>query len=137
MSNTLHTLARLREHARKESQAKLSSAQVMRDEQDERVQAVRRAVDGARETKDPADLLSIAAWHTWRLRQEVVERREVARLHQRERDLDSARTTHGGRVRDELAIGNAIEAEHLRGVEAALRAETRTLDEVGARRRSA
>lgn len=137
MSNSLQTLFRLREHARKESQARLQQAQGQRDDQDERVQAVRRAVEEARNDRDPADLLSIAAWHTYRLRQELVERREVARLHQRERDLEVARTTHGGRVRDELAIGNAIDAACLREAEDALRQETRTLDEVGARRRVA
>lgn len=137
MANSLQTLLRLREHARKESQSKLQQAQGQRDEQDERVQAVRRAVEEARNDRDPADLLSIAAWHTYRLRQELVERREVARLNQRERDLETARSTHGGRVRDELAIGNAIDAASVREAEEALRSETRTLDEVGARRRVA
>lgn len=137
MSPSLSTLHRLREHARKESQQKLQRAERQRDEQQARLDELRRDTEEARSSVDPSDLMSMHAWHAWRLRQEVGERREVARLSQRERDLESARGQHNGRVRDELAIANAIDAEVERQLWEARRTETKELDEVGSRRRVA
>lgn len=135
MSPSLQTLFRLREHARKESESKLRRAETLRDEQQARLDAVQEAMERAREAKDPADLLSLSHYHAYQGRQQVNERRETTKLQQRERETETARSFHHVRVRDELAIQNAIEAANDREMALDRLAETKTLDEIGARMR--
>jgi hypothetical protein len=135
MSPSLQTLHRLREHARKDSESKLRRAEALREEQQARLDAVQEAVVQARANRDPADALSLANYHAFVLLQRVAERRETAKLQQRDREAEAARTVHRSRVRDELAIQNAIEAANDREMVEERRDETRTLDEVGARMR--
>lgn len=135
MSPSLQTLFRLREHARKESESKLRRAETLRDEQQARLDAVQEAMEQAREAKDPADVLALSQYHAWQVRQRLNERRESTRLQQRERETETARTSHHVRVRDELAIQNAIEAANDREMALDRLAETKTLDEIGARMR--
>lgn len=138
MGSSLQTIHRLREHARQESQARLRQAEGLRDEQRARLDAVHEAMAEARVHRDPTDIVSLGAYATYRMQQELAARRESVRLHQRERDLEQAETVHHGRVRDELATANLIAAEDERTALDERRTETRTLDEVAARmRRSA
>lgn len=135
MSNTMRSLHRLRERARRASEMQLHEARVNADRQRQRLEAVHQAVAEAREQTDAGDVLSLTTWHAFRLRQEVVERRESARLAQRQREVDTAETQHAVRVRDELAIQSVIEEQRVRAAEEARYAEGRVLDEIGARMR--
>lgn len=131
---SLVVLHRVRETARRESHARLGRAELLRDEQQARTGAAARAIEEGARAVDPADLDAVAAWGAWRLRMELVMRREEARLHQRERELAQARLLHEARVREELSVAGVIDTavERFRAAERA--AETRFLDEVGARR---
>lgn len=138
VSRTLHTIQRVREHSRRESHTRLRRAEALRDEQQARADAVGRELEVAAAARDPGDLTAITSWCAFRLRMELVARREEARLAQRERDLAAARNVHEGRVREELAVQGAVEAAAERHREAERHAEVRALDEIGARtRRSA
>lgn len=112
----------------------LRRAEDERDVQAQRVEAVRNAVVEARASADPNDPFALATYHAFRRRQEVAERREEARLQQREREVDQKRGLHVGRVRDEIATNNVIEA-HARSEEReqATR-DARRMDEIAARR---
>lgn len=131
---SLVVLHRVRETARKESHARLGRAEALRDEQAARTRAVAEAIESGARAVDPADLDVVTAWGAWRLRMELLVRREEARLLQRERDLAQARLLHEARVREELSVAGVIDAEVERFRLAERGAETRFLDEVGARR---
>ncbi len=133
MSPALHTLHRLREHARKESDVLVRQAERARDVQSERVDSIHASVAQARENVDGTDALELTAYHAFRLRQELASRRESARLSQKERELENQRVRHGARVRDELALANVIEAAALTDSEDRRRREDKRMDEVAAR----
>jgi flagellar biosynthesis chaperone FliJ len=132
--STLSTLHRLRQFARQESDLVVARARTARDEQAAVLEGLRRRLRESRDAIDPADAGALAGWHAWRLRVEMEERREGARLAQRERDLDMALRTHQKNVRDELSLEKLIEIKHEEARVEAVRAETRVLDEVGSRR---
>lgn len=133
--SVLHTLHRLRQNARRESEVALLRAQAERDAQAAKVLAMQEHMRVARDAVNRDDPTDLAAWHAWRLRAEMEERREQARLAQRERDLDTAMRAHHKLVRDEISMEKLLEAHAERARVEALRKETRMLDEVGARRR--
>jgi hypothetical protein len=132
---TLHTLHRLRQATRRESDAVLRRAQAERDAQVQRLDALRNQMETARAGVDPSDPAAMASWHAWRLRAEIEQRREIARLAQRERDLEAASRVHQKNVRDELSLERVIEAHEEEARIEAARKDTLALDEVGGRRR--
>lgn len=131
--SSLDTLLRLRARAREESQAMLRRAEDERDLQRGRLDAVRKAIADARADLDPHDALALATYHAFRLAQEPLERRETARLLQREREVEQKRAIHVGRVRDELAMANVIEAHAREEAEEEARRDARRMDEIAAR----
>lgn len=133
--SVLHSLHRLRQHARRETETSLRRAQEERDVQAAKVDALRAAVAEAREGVDPNDASDLSAYHAWRLRTEMNERRESARLAQRERDLEQTTRVHQDNVRRELSLERVIDEHAQRELEDARRAEGRTMDEIASRRR--
>ena len=135
--STLSTLHRLRQFTRRESELVLARAQEARDAQMAVMAALHERLRASRDAIDPDDAAALAGWHAWRLRMEMEQRREGARLAQRERDLDVALRVHQKNVRDELSLEKLIESKHEEARLEAARKDTRVLDEVGARRSSA
>jgi hypothetical protein len=133
MTAILNSLHRLRQHARRESEVSLRRAEAERDLQRQRLEGVRAEIERAREALDPSDPLALAAYHQFRLREEMLERREAARLQQKEREVASNSLVHTKNVRDELSLERVLDEQALRAAEEERRAETRELDEVGAR----
>lgn len=132
-SGALHTLLKLRRAAREESQAILRKAEDERDTQAARLQAVLDATVAGRDALDPTDPFSLTTWHAFRMRQEVAERRESAKLKQRERDFEQKRGLHVSRVRDELALEKVIEHHDAEEEEAARELEAKKMDEIASR----
>jgi hypothetical protein len=135
MTAILNSLHRLRQHARRESELALKRAETERDAQRERLDGVRAEIERARESLDPSDPVALAAYHQFRLREEMLERRETARLQQREREVASNVLMHQKNVRDELSLQNVLDEHAQRTLEEDRRAETRDLDELGQRLR--
>lgn len=108
-----------------------------RDVQAARLDAVRRSVAEARADLDPTDPFALTTYHAFRMRQEVAERREAARLQQREREVEQKRTVHVGRVRDELAMANVIEAHAREEAADEARRDGQRMDDIAARRERA
>jgi Ca2+-dependent lipid-binding protein len=134
--SVLHSLHRLRQHARRESELSLRRAQEERDVQAARVDALRASVAEARDAVDPNDASELSAYHAWRLRAEMTERRESVRLAQRERDLDQTTKVHQDNVRKELSLERVIDEHAVRELEEARRVEGRAMDEIASRRRA-
>ena len=84
---------------------------------------------------DPTDPFALSTYHAFRQRQEVSERRDVAKLLQREREVEQKRGIHVGRVRDELAMKNVIEAHEAAAAHDAAQRDGRRMDEIASRRR--
>ncbi len=135
MASSLPLLLRLRTGAREESQALLRRAEDERDAQAARLAALRQATKEARENVDPTDPFALSTYHALRQRQEVSERRDVAKLLQREREVEQKRGIHVGRVRDELAMKNVIEAHEAAAAHDAAQRDGRRMDEIASRRR--
>ena len=132
-TSALATLLRLRTAAREESQTALRRAEDERDAQARRLEAVQEATARARSELDPNDAGALLAYHSFRTRQEVTERREAAKLGQRDRELDHKRGIHVSRVRDELAMGNVIEAREQEAEREAAELDARRMDELASR----
>lgn len=133
MANTLETLLRLREAARKETLAALRKAEAEREAQMGRLADVRLSIVHARTAVDITDANDVTNYHSFRLRQEMAERREAARLAQKDRELEARRTAHISRVRDELSLSELIDArEHAAALEAN-RHEQSKMDEIASR----
>ena len=96
---------------------------------------MRAEIERARAAIDPSDPVALSAYHQFRLREEMLERRETARLQQREREVASNVLVHQKNVRDELSLQNVLDEHAQRAVEDERRAETRELDELGQRLR--
>lgn len=133
MANTLETLLRLREAARKETLAALRKAEAEREAQVGRLADVRMSIVLARGALDPTDATDLTHYHGFRLRQEMAERREGARLAQKDRELEARRNAHILRVRDELSLADLIEARERVAINEANRAEQADLDEIAGR----
>lgn len=129
----LESLHRLRAHARHEAEVALKESEVARDQQQDRLSDVRTGIRTAQAAVDPADALALVTYQSFRLREELKERREQARLNQRERDLSLHRERHGRCVRDELSMQAVMEEKAERLDEEERRGEARGMDEIAAR----
>lgn len=137
MSGTLHTLLRLRTLAREETAVAVRKAEDEREAQLARLVAVRESVARARTETDLEDALDLAAYYAFRLRSEMAERREAARLAQKERDVEQKRALHVVRVRDEIAMQNVIDHRERQAAVDEGRRDAARMDEIAARRAGA
>lgn len=137
MTNVLASLHRLRSHARYEAESALRLAETARDKQEERLAEVGASIRAAQETVDHADPASLVAYQSFRLREEFTERRERARLQQKERDVMLSGDKHVKCVRDELTLEAVIEERLVELQDITRRIEARGMDEIAARNRKA
>ena len=129
------SLHRLRQYARQESELQVRKAREERDAQAARIDALRAEVQSARAAVDPDDANALAAYQAWRLRAEMNERRESARLAQRERDLEQHTRMHTDNVRKELTMEKFMELQAERALEESRRVDARKMDEIAGSRR--
>lgn len=136
MARTLEVLQRIRDLARKTAEGELRRAEAERDRQQERVDLIAGALATARASCGDQDVLSLDAYHTFRLQGEMASRREDLRLHHRTREVEARSQRHISTVRDQLAVETLIERRAEDQRREGNRREAALLDEVGARMRS-
>jgi hypothetical protein len=136
MSNIYASLQRLRVHSRKEAHQQVRAAEIERDRAAARLLELREGVASARAAVDPRDAEAVNLYATFRLREALRERREEARLAQRERDLEARRAHHLKCVRDELTLNTLVDELNAREAQEARRVEARRMDEIANRPRS-
>jgi len=129
------SLQRIREHERKSAHQKVVAAEEERDRSVARIEALQERVEVARTSVDNEDAVSIATYHSYRLQQVITERREEARLAQRNRDLEARRAHHVVCVREELSLDAVVERMNERDQAEERRSDARLMDEIAARRR--
>ncbi len=137
MSNILASLHRFRAHASRESQVSLRLAETARDQQEQRLTDVGDGIRAAQAAVDYGDVAAMAAYQAFRIREEFNERRERARLQQKERDVMLSGDRHVKCVRDELTIEAVIEERMAEDREELRRVEARGMDEIASRLRIA
>lgn len=134
LSKVLQSLHRLRSYARQQSALQLKAAEVQVEAQVAVVEQVQDAIVRARSVIDHADAIALAEYGAFRLRQELVERVEIARLQQREKELEGVRVRHIGNVQDELVLQNVMESQAAALHEELRRGENRIMDEIALQR---
>lgn len=132
MPDIYASLQRLREHSRRESHQQFRAAEVERDRALARVDELRAGVERARAQVDGGDVEALGLYHSFRLREALRERREEARLAQRERDLETREVQHVRCVRDELTLDALVEEMEAREAVVVRRVEARQMDEIAA-----
>lgn len=109
MSDVLKHLQRLREHEKKQAQTDLAKAELAQELQAAKVEANARSVEDARNGTSEDDAAEVARYHAFRLRMEMVRRREVGRLEKRKNAVSNARTTLNESVRKARTLDKIIE----------------------------
>ncbi len=135
MSTVLASLHRLRAHARQEAEVSLRNAEAARDQQEQRLANVTSGIRAAQAAVDPSDVVALAAYQAYRIREEFTERRERVRLQQKERDVMLTGDRHVKCVREELTLEAVIEERFVGAQEELKRVEARGMDEIAARAR--
>lgn len=133
MRNVLESLHRLREHARLEAELSLREAERAQELQQARIDSLQTGVRAAQAAVDPEDALGLVAYQSFRLREEMRERRERARLQQKQRDVSVQEDRFVRCVRDELSMQAVIDEKQARADEDARRDEARKMDEIAGR----
>ncbi len=136
MPRALVVLQRLRDLARKTAEAELRRAEGERDRQQERVDLIADAMATARAACGAGDLLTLDAYHSFRLQGEMAARREDTRLHHRSREVDARSQRHLSTVRDQLAVESLLRQRDEEDRIEANRREAAQMDEIGSRLRS-
>jgi flagellar export protein FliJ len=109
MSDVLKHLQRLREHEKKQAQMELAKAELAEEMQQAKVAENAQNVEDAREATREDDAAEVARYHAFRLRMEMVRRREVGRLEKRKAAVHEARDTLNESVRKVRTLDKLIE----------------------------
>jgi len=130
MNRTLKALHRIREHGKRNARLRLMEAETARIDQEEAIDQTRHRVDIARRTSDP-DPASMARYHAFRLRMEMVQRRQEQELMSRERQVTRARDDLRTAARDSRVVELVIEERQREAMEQARRDEDALMNELG------
>ena len=106
MKDTLVRIRRLREHGKRVATMALAQAEVAREHQELRIHTLKNEVTEARESTQANSVADLKQYHAYRLRMEMVERREEDQLaHERARVLKRK-----GEVRNAVRESDLIQA---------------------------
>ncbi len=127
---TLDRIQRLRDHDKRLARLDLAKAQSAHTSQEQRLREVGDRIDEARKDVSEVDPAELAQYHAFRLRMEMLERRERAFLAETERQVEKRRDEVSVKARESEVVRLMREA---RGEEEALelrRSEEREMDEI-------
>jgi len=131
MSKILEHLKRLREHEKKQARLGLTKAELDEQRQKERIEAHHKTVDEVRENCNMDDPSEVARYHAFRLKMEMVRRRDASRLERYQTKVDQSRDKLTEKVKESRTLETLI--ENRAEAEAAVKAkkEGAALDELG------
>lgn len=109
--DTLERIRRLREHDKRRARLDLVQAEKRHQVQQGRVDAVRTRVQTARDQAPESDPAELALYHAFRLRMEVVSRREQQFLTETERVVDEHRGVVAEKAREAEVVALLQEAK--------------------------
>ena len=130
MADVLKHLQRLREHEKKQAQMDLAKAEQAEEAQAEKVENNARSVTQARESTLEDSAAEVARYHAFRLRMEMVRRREVGRLEKRKAAVDSARETLNESLKQVRTLDKIIENREEEAAKEARKSEENLMNEL-------
>jgi flagellar export protein FliJ len=130
MSRTLDALLRIREHGKRNARLQLLEAEAARADQEAAIEQTLHRVAIARRTADE-DPAAMARYHAFRLRMEMVQRRQEQELMSRERQVSRAREDLRDAARESRVVELVIENRDRAEAEEARRSETALMNELG------
>ena len=130
MSDVLKHLQRLRAHEKKQAQMDLAKAELAQEMQKAKVEENAQSVVNAREATREDDAAEVARYHAFRLRMEMVRRREVGRLEKRKAAVADARETLNDSVRKVRTLDKLIETREEEAAEEARKSEENLMTEL-------
>ena len=130
MNRTLEALLRIREHGKRNARLQLVEAESARIDQEKAISQTRHRVDVARRSAED-DPASMARYHAFRLRMEMVQRRQEQELMSRERQVTQRRDDLRHAARDSRVVELVIENRERAALEQARRDEGALMNELG------
>jgi flagellar export protein FliJ len=127
---TLDRLQRLRDHDKRLARMDLAKAESAHSTQEQRLAEVGQRIHQARADLGPSDPAELAQYHAFRLRMEMLSRRERAFLEETQRQLDKRRDEVSSKARESEVVRLMREARDEEAGWEARRTEERELDEV-------
>tara|TARA_B110000037_G_C16918046_1_gene423167 strand:- start:85 stop:507 length:423 start_codon:yes stop_codon:yes gene_type:complete len=131
MSKILEHLKRLREHEKKQAHLGLSKAEREENKQLERIEAHHKTVEQARENCNVDDPSEVARYHAFRLKMEMIRRRDQARLERFQTKVDQSRDKLTEKVKETRTLETLIENRADAEAAEKARKDGATLDELG------
>jgi flagellar export protein FliJ len=131
MSKILEHLKRLREHEKKQARLGLSKAEREEQRQIERIEAHHKTVAEVRENCRIDDPAEVARYHAFRLKMEMVRRRNEARLERCQVKVDQTRDKLTEKVKETRTLETLIENRQEAEAAEKARKDGATLDELG------
>jgi flagellar export protein FliJ len=130
MADVLKHLHKLREHEKKQAQMDLAKAQRAEDLQIEKVEKNAQRVVDARAGTQENDASEVARYHAFRLRMEMIRRRETGRLQERQNQVSFARENLDHSVRQVRTLDKLIENREEETAKDARKAENELMNEL-------
>ena len=131
MSNIRKHLQRLRDHEKKEARLRLAKAEIEQERQAARLEANNAEIEAARESHNHDDPAEVARYHAFRLRMEMVRRREEQKLTRANEKVDVRRDALNEKVRESRTLETLIERSEEEAAQEMRRQEASLLDELG------
>jgi flagellar export protein FliJ len=130
MADVLKHLHKLREHEKKQAQMDLAKAQRAEDLQIEKVEKNAQRVVDARAGTQENDASEVARYHAFRLRMEMIRRRETGRLQERQNQVSFARENLDHSVRQVRTLDKLIENREEQTAKDTRKAENELMNEL-------
>jgi flagellar export protein FliJ len=130
MADVLKHLQKLREHEKKQAQMDLAKAERAEETQAARLEENARTVKAVRKGTQEDDAAEVARYHAFRLRMEMIRRREVGRLQKRQDAVSSARDHLNDSVRQVRTLDKLIENREEEAAKEARKSEQNLMNEL-------
>ena len=131
MADVLKHLERLSKYAKREARLEMAEAEEAMVHQQEVIAENAQRVDDERENHVIDDPMEVARYHAFRLRMEMLRRREVEKLTTRTERVDNARGHLDGAIRRAQTIERLLELKSERQAAEDRKTESNILDELG------
>ena len=129
MNDTLERIKRLREHGKRMARLELVKAETERGAQHRRVQQLETRLETARAGVDSESAEDLARYHSFRMRMEVVGRREEHALQQADLKVEDKRSAVSAAAREAEVIRTLLDRRIEEGRQEAVRHERKASDE--------
>jgi hypothetical protein len=130
MADVLKHLHKLRDHEKKQAQMDLAKAEVAEEMQRVKVEENAQKVRQAQENTQENNAAEVARYHAFRLRMEMIRRRESGRLQKRQNKVMIAREILNHSVRQVRTLDQLIENREVETAKEARKVDNELMNEL-------